>query len=801
MSVDTACSSSAVALNVACTALWAKDCDTALVGGMTLLSSSDTFCGLSRGHFLNDTGNCKTFDDKADGYCRGEAVATVVVKRLSDAQADNDNILAVILAAGTNYSAASASITHPHGPTQEALYKRLLNQAGLHPFDVDYVEMHGTGTQAGDAAEMSSVSNVFAPASPSRPQEQPLWLSAVKANVGHGESASGITALIKSLLVLREERMPPHVGIKSGVINRTFPDLKQRNIKVALSGAEAFPCKQERKRRFLVNNFGAAGGNTAVLLEEGPTKAPGDMIDTRPEHIINVSAKTTTSFKNNIQSLLRYLEKEPTTDISDLSYTTTARRMHFPLRLSVMASSIAGLKDRLTAALTKKTCKAANKAPKLMFAFTGQGSLYLPLAKELFESSQQFRSDMIRFNQICLDQGFPTFLLVVGGNAGILEDLRPVQTQLAITAVQMGLYRLWTSWGVTPTAVVGHSLGEYAALFACGMLSANDTLFLVGQRAMILEASCTTKTHCMLSVHADLPALKRHLGDMMEDLEVACINGPEDIVLSGRVEVAQTAQDRLKSLGLKCCILNTPYAFHSAQIDPILDEFEEVAQKVKFMTPKTPLLSPLLSTVIREAGVVSPKYLRRHAREAVNFVAALHEAQSQNLAGKDSVWLELGPSPVCLGMVKATLGDHARGMPCLRKNENAWTTSGKALCFLYNAGLDVNWNEYHCDFERSQNVLHIPAYSFDEKNYWIDYKNDWALTKGEGIVDKVSKVRVESAITTTVQRLVTKDVSGAKASFTFETDLSEPALHAIIAGHSLNGLALCPAVSVSLLVY
>ncbi|KAE8442927.1 hypothetical protein EG329_002531 [Mollisiaceae sp. DMI_Dod_QoI] len=794
MSVDTACSSSAVALNVACTAIWANECSTALVGGMMLLTSPDNFCGLSSGHFLNTTGNCKTFDDKADGYCRGESVATVVIKRLSDAKADNDNILAVILGAGTNYSAASTSITHPHGPTQEVLYKKILNEAGLHPFDIDFVELHGTGTQAGDATEMSSVSNVFAPATPQRPVENPLWLSSVKSNIGHGESSSGVTALIKTLLVLREEKVPKHVGIKSGIMNHTFPDFEQRRIKVAFGEHGAFPRTKERKRRALVNNFGAAGGNTALLIEEAPEKAVTDIVDTRTEHVINVAAKTLTSIKNNIKNLIEYLEKEPATNLSDLSYTTTARRMQQPMKVSVTASSVSELKDRLAAALASESFKQSAKTSNIIFTFTGQGSLYLPLAKDLYVSSKQFQSDINRFNQICLDQGFPSFLPVIDGSISDMEMLSPAQTQLAICAVQMSLYRLWSSWGVNPTAVIGHSLGEYAALFACGVVSANDALFLVGLRACILEATCTQKTHCMLSIHLTMADIEKHLGNRLEKLEVACINGPEDTVLSGAAELVKEAQDLLKAAGVKCTTLNTPYAFHSAQVDPILGDFEAAAASVKYMKPRIPLLSPLLATVIRDAGVVGPSYLGRHAREAVNFHGALLQAEAAGLATKETVWLELGPSPVNLGMVRSTLGTQIRAIPSLRKTESAWTTSAKAMAFFYTAGVEVNFNEYHRDFAACQNLLTLPTYAFDEKNYWLKYKNDWLLLKdGVPAPARITEVKAEPAITTSVQRLVSKDIKGNTASLVFETDLSEPNMHKIIAGHCLNGLAMCPA--------
>ena len=800
MSIDTACSSSAVALNVACTALWVNDCDTALAGGMSLFTNPDVFCGLSRGHFLNNTGNCKTFDDVADGYCRGEAAATVVLKRLSDAQADNDNILAVVLAAGTNYSAASVSITHPHGPTQEVLYRRLLNEAGLHPFDIDYVEMHGTGTQAGDAAEMSSVSNVFAPAFPSRPADQSLLLGSVKANLGHGESASGITALIKTLLVFREEKVPPHIGIKSGVINHTFPDLKQRNIKVALNGVESFPRQEQRKRRALLNNFGAAGGNTALILEESPEKAIRYIVDSRKTHLISVTAKSSVSMHNNIQNLITYLTQRPTTSLSDLSYTTTARRMQFSIRISVIASSVAELKGHLSSALTKQGFKSPTKVSNIIFAFTGQGSLYLPLASDLFRSSQQFRIDLIRFNQICCDLGFPDFLSIVDGSASDINVLEPAQTQLAITAVQMSLYRLWQSWSIVPTAVIGHSLGEYAALFASGVLSANDTLYIVGRRAKYLQEKCTQKTHQMLSIHATMVVIEKAIGKSLDALEVACINGPEDIVLSGPISAVDEAKQHLDDLNIRSTVLSTPYAFHSAQIDPILKDFETAAESLKFLKPRIPILSPLLGTIIRDIGVVTPSYLALHARKMVNFEAALKQAESEGLAGQNSVWLEIGPSPICVGMVKATLGSEVSTTCSLRKNENPWASITKALSFFHNKGVYIDWNEYHRDFEGGQNLLHIPTYSFDQKNHWISYSGPSLGKNGHRSQGDIS-TEVHSSITTTVQRLVSKEVNGANVSLVFETDLSDVNLHGIIAGHSMNGLALCPAVGIPNLFY
>ena len=268
-SVDTACSSSFAALQLAITSLQAGDCDTAVTGGMNVLTNPDIFSGLSRAQFLSKTGNCQTFDNEADGYYNGEAVASVILKRLEDAEADKDNILGIMLASDTNHSADAISITHPHAPAQQYLYKRLLNKSHIDANDVCYVEMHGTGTQAGDGTEMLSVTNVFADPHRKRRPDQPLHLGAVKANIGHGEAVPGVSALIKSLTMMEKTKVPPNCGT-NGVINQGFPkDLVDRNVHIPQK-ATPWPRPNGQIRRLYVSNFSAAGGNTGLLMEDAP---------------------------------------------------------------------------------------------------------------------------------------------------------------------------------------------------------------------------------------------------------------------------------------------------------------------------------------------------------------------------------------------------------------------------------------------------------------------------------------------------------------------------------------------------
>lgn len=334
------------------------------------------YAGLSRGHFLSKTGPCKSFDETADGYCRADAVETVVLKRLDDAKADNDPTLGVILASATNHSANAASITQPHGTTQETLFQTVIDQAGILPSEVDYVEMHAPGTQIGDSTEMRSVCNV----SSNCRRTRPLYVGSIKANIGHSEAAAGISSVMKGLLMFQKSIIPPHIGIK-GEINRQSPSLDDHHISLACEGI-TFSESPTRKRRVMVNNFGAAGGNTSLVLEEGPAKRSAKIVTRRSAYHITVSAKTPFSLKMNKEKLASIL-KNNQISLADLSYTTTSRRQHYIHRFITVTSSYPALERTLLtsyeASLTKKS--------RLIFALTGQGSIYTGVGQEIFRTS------------------------------------------------------------------------------------------------------------------------------------------------------------------------------------------------------------------------------------------------------------------------------------------------------------------------------------------------------------------------------------------------------------------------------
>ena len=794
-SVDTACSSSFAAMNVAITSLRAGECDTAFCGGSNVLTNSDIFSGLSRGHFLSRTGSCKTWDNDADGYCRGDGVCSVIFKRMSDAVADRDPILGVIRGIGTNHSAEAVSITHPCAENQSFLFDKVLKESNVHCNEVNYVEMHGTGTQAGDGIEMESVSSVFAPRTPRRRPDQPLYVGAVKSNIGHGEAVSGVSALIKVLLMLQKSKIPPHTGIKKKMNVNFAPDLKERNVNIAFE-TTALPRPVGGKRIMFINNFSAAGGNTAMLLEDGPLKKIEAAHDPRSTQIVTVSAKSLGAFKKTLAKMEAYLDTE-NVGLTDLAYTTTARRSHYTYRAAFPVQSMDQLKSALKTIQQGQTHNPIPFAvPQIAMAFTGQGSQYTAMGKQLFETSKQFRGDIEQFNEIALRQGLPSIMPLIEGSVEV-QNLPPTVVQLGMTCVQMALTRLWATWGITPSVVIGHSLGEYAALHAAGVLSVADTIYLVGKRASLLEEKCTAGTHAMLAVRSPVAGLQDVVANSNGKIEIACINGVSDTVLSGTMADVDAVAQKLADAGQKCTKLKLPYAFHSSQVDPILADFEKLAKSITYHAPRVPVLSPLLSDVISVGGVFDGFYLSRHCRKTVDFVGALSAGMATATISDASLWLEVGSHPLCASMVKSCLS--APTLATMRRDDDPWKIISTSMASLYTAGIKLNWDEFHKENEDTQ-CLNLPAYGFDEKNYWLQYSGDWLIHKGDypkvaaapSAAAPAAPVKARKFLSTSVPAIVSEEVAKNTATVVAESDLGDPKLHKLVSGHLVNGSGLCP---------
>ncbi|KAH0277588.1 putative polyketide synthase, partial [Aureobasidium melanogenum] len=779
-SVDTACSSGLAAIEVACQALWNGEVDTAIAGGLNVLTNPDGFAGLCNGHFLTKGHNaCKTWDASADGYCRADAIGSVVIKRLEDAEADNDNILGVILGAGTNHSAQAVSITHPHAGHQADLSRQILRKAGVDPLDVSYVELHGTGTQAGDHEEMKGIMDVYAPLTKRRRNDQPLHIGAVKSNVGHSESGAGTTALIKVLLMLQKNAIPRHVGIKTEMNTRFANELGKRNMHVPFEQT-AWSKDPAKKRLAVVNNFGAAGGNTTMLLEEGPSRST-PQADPRGVYPVVLSAKTKYSLAENISRMIKHIEIHPELSIADLSYTTTARRYQHSYRFATAVSDIGSLKQKLAAYLDKiETLKPLGKSAKsqIAFTFTGQGASHKSMSLQLYRDLPTFRESIQQLDDLAKIQGFPSFVPAFDGSHDKDHLHSPVITQLALVCTEIALTKYWETLGVKPDVVCGHSLGEYAAMHAAGIISASEAIFMSGSHIMMAVRASTIQIE-------ELSAGKTYT--------VACINGPSDTVLSGTKQQMEDMQRTLEAGGFRCILLDVAFAFHSEQTDPILDDFEAAAKGgVIFREPKLPILSPLLGRVVFDGKTINARYVRQATRETVNFVSALESAHEASAISDETIWIEIGPHPVSTSFVKSTLATVKLAVPSLHRTEDNWKTVSETLAALSLHNVDVRWQEFHRPFEQNLRLLDLPAYAWDEKNYWLQYQGDWCLTKGNDFyTTKNQKALPQNPFaseiqTSTVQSIIQANFDDTAGTVTMESDLMQADFLAAAHGHRMN---------------
>lgn len=569
-------------------------------------------------------------------------------------------------------------------------------------------------------------------------------------------------------------------------INSKFPtDLKERNVHIATQPT-TWPRPADKPRRALINNFSAAGGNSSVLVEDAPAMAkPGLGTDPRSSHVVAVSAKSKTALAANAKSLLDFI-KQTKPDLASLAYTTTARRLHHPFRIVAHGPGPADICTQLERKIAAvEGITAQKRGPSVAFAFTGQGSQYPGMGCELLRF-QSFRKDLERLDVLCQKLGFEAILPLVEAEGGDISERPAATVQLASTCIQMAMARLWRSWGLQPVAVVGHSLGEYAALNVAGVLSDADTIMLTGTRATLLQQKCTQNTHAMLAVGASMDDVLTN--DLCGcEYEVACKNGPREVVFSGTNDNIDRMQQVLSATGLRLTRLRVPFAFHSSQVEPILSEFEKAAGSVEFHPPRVPVISPLLGEVVTEAGHFDAKYLSRHCRETVNFVGAMAKAKT-SVISTDTVWVEVGPHPVLSGLLRSNMGSIA-ALPTLQRNKDTWKVLSASLSSLYEAGADLNWTEFHRDFKNFVSVCRLPPYGWDLKNYWIQYVNDWSLYKGDALF--LSGAGTQPLSTTSVQKVVEEKTEAGKATLIAESDLLRDDLDPMVRGHRVNGVALC----------
>ena len=804
-SIDTGCSSSATALCLARDALMAGQCDAAVVGGGTLLNAPEWFAGLSQGGFLSPTGACKTYSDSADGYCRGEGVAVVVLKRLADAVRSKDNVLAVISGAARNCNAGAGSITHPGELAQASLYRRVLRQAAIQPRDVRYIEMHGTGTQAGDRTEMHALKSVFI--SPDQPRRaQPLIVGAVKANMGHSEAAAGVVSLIKAILILQHNSIPPQPGRPIALNPHLAPFF---DCDIQLADGQACPRNGPAPRYIFLNNFDAAGGNVSLLIHDPPLFAlPETPLepDKRAYHVVVTSGRTKSAHEANKSRLLEFIAQNPDTKLADLAYTTTARRMHHVHRQAYAVSSTTELLHQLGKPHPPLAATLPPSAPtsSVVFAFTGQGSQHLGMGRVLSRTSPTFRRLLDSYQELCDAQGLTCqFRDVICGSrdatsAGATATERDLQ--VATVALEIALARYWQLLGLCPTLVIGHSLGEYAALCIAGVLSVCDALSLVYERATLIFGRIPPSEAGMLAVALPVSTLQRHLQDSAVTVgcEVTCLNSPSNTVVGGPVPAINALQEYLKSdEGIDSTRLQVQHAFHTRQMDPILDDLEAKASRVYFHPPTLLVASTLLGRIVQpgEGGIFNAKYLRRHTREPVAFFEAVRACEAESLIQDHSFVIEVGPHPTCIGLMVSSLQSATPTCyPSLCRGRNDWELISECLAAAYQARLPVSWVEFHKDYlDHLRMVNGLPTYAFDLKSFWFSYKTQRVPNNKCKALPHASTSESSRFSSTCLHAIENLQKDGNRLLAMFTVDLSDRHLARAIGGHVIDGVAICPA--------
>ncbi|MBV8884388.1 MAG: acyltransferase domain-containing protein, partial [Chroococcidiopsidaceae cyanobacterium CP_BM_RX_35] len=495
MAVDTSCSSSLVTVHLACQSLRLGECNLALAGGVGLNLVPDTSIALSRTRMLNPDGRCKTFDATASGFVKGEGCGVILLKRLSDALADGDNILALIRGSAVNHNGRSSSLIAPNGPSEQAVIRQALENGGVDSAQIDYVEVQGTGTSVGEPIEVAALGEVYGK---NRPQDQPLVIGSVKTNMGHLEPASGVASLIKVVLALQHGEIPPHLHFEQP---NPYINWDKLPLKVP---TERMPWHAREKRRLAgVSAFGFSGTNAHVVLEEAPVKAPGQRSVERPLHILALSAKTDEALVQLAERYEKHLTENPDLALGDICFTANSGRSHFQHRLSVIVSSCAELSEKLAAFSVGQEAAGLFKGkalvpPKIAFFFTGLGSEYVGMGRQLYETQPAFRSALDHCNELLrpyLEEPLLEVLFAspaplqfaqrggpseVPSGGDLRSDFSPHATgSPALFALEYALFQLWKSWGIEPDAVIGRDIGEFVAACVAGVFSLEDGLKLV----------------------------------------------------------------------------------------------------------------------------------------------------------------------------------------------------------------------------------------------------------------------------------------------------------------------------------
>ncbi|MFD3617923.1 SDR family NAD(P)-dependent oxidoreductase [Streptomyces sp. NPDC058676] len=707
LTVDTACSSSLVAVHLAAQALRAGECDLALAGGVTLMVTPQTFVEFSRLRGLSPTGRCRSFSDAADGAVWAEGAGMVVLKRLGDARRDGDEVLAVLRGTAVNQDGRSQGLSAPNGPAQEQVIRRALELSALEPADIDHVEAHGTGTTLGDPIEANALAEVFGG---TRPQDRPLYLGSLKSNLGHAQAASGVAGLIKVVQSLRHETLPRtlHAGTPSRHVDWDDSGLH------LLQEQMPWPSSAERPRRAGISAFGISGTNAHVIVEEAP-RAEVESATAQPApggRLFVLSGRTDTAVRQQAARLAGHLAEDA--DLPGVAHTLALHRSHFERRAALVAGDQVQLLAALDALADGRTPigpARKEQTGKVAFVFSGHGGQWPGMGKQLLAESEAFRDELTRIDEAVVRHAGWSVIDVLRDTADTTHLDRTDILQPVLFAVNAALAAVWRSLGVTPDAVIGHSLGEIAAAYSAGALTLDDAVTVVTGRARAVVPLAGRGG--MLALELPRPQVEELLTPYAGRLFVAAVNSAHSTAVSGDAEALADLARHLEKRRIPARGLSTAFASHTPLMHPLREELLDRFATVSGTSTPTPLYSTVLAEPV--AGErLDAGYWFANLSEPVRFADTVRRM----LADGHRYFVELSPHPslgASIEAVAAEAGVDAVGVASLRRGDGGQDALLRGLGELYTAGHAPDWSALFPTGHR----VDLPTYAFTRERHWL----------------------------------------------------------------------------------